>query len=114
VAEATTQFEQESHTMRAEMADTRAGLADKIETLERDITATLQNATGAVSETIDNVKATVEETVHAVQGAVHGTVGAIGQAFDLSAHTRQHPWLMVGAAVLVGLAAGSLLNQLRR
>jgi ElaB/YqjD/DUF883 family membrane-anchored ribosome-binding protein len=114
VTEQTAQFEQEADTMRAEMAETRASLADKVESLENDLSTTWHNATAAVGETIDNVKATVDTTVHAVQGAVHDTADAISHAFDLRAHTRQHPWLMVGGAVLLGLALGSVLSRLRR
>ena len=114
MAEAITQCDNESKAIRAGMEEPRSGLVDKIETLEQGIKDSWQTATETVSETMDSVKATVETTVHAVQGAVHDTTDAIGHAFDLAAHTRRHPWLMLGGAVLAGFAVQTLLGRLHR
>lgn len=103
----------ESQDLRAEAEETREGLVDKLETLEQGIKDTWQGATSAMSETVDSVKATVGTTVQAVQGAVHDTGAAMGRAFDLPAHVRQYPWLMVGGALVLGWAAGYLVRSRR-
>jgi ElaB/YqjD/DUF883 family membrane-anchored ribosome-binding protein len=109
--EPTSQFDQEAGVMRANIAVTQAVLADKIEALENDILDSWQTATTAIGTTINSVKSTVAETVHSVQSAVHHTTEAIGSAFDVSAITRRHPWLMMGGAVLGGLLLGSLIAR---
>lgn len=96
--------------IRDDMAETRTGLADKVETLEQEIKDTVQDATSVVTDTVANVKATVE----AVQGAVHDSVVAVGHALDFPAHVRRHPWLLIGGAMLAGFLVGNLLGRRRR
>jgi ElaB/YqjD/DUF883 family membrane-anchored ribosome-binding protein len=97
-------LEKGSEEMREEIADTRAALVGKLETLEHGIMATVHDATAAVTDTVENVKATVK----GVQGAVSNSVAAVGRALDLRAHLRQHPWMWVTGAVLLGLLVGRL------
>jgi hypothetical protein len=100
-------LEKESAAIRTAMADTRTGLADKMETLEHGVQDTVQNASSAVTDTVAAVKATVAT----VQGAVHDSVAALGHALDLPAHMRRHPWLLFGGALLAGFLAGKLLGR---
>jgi ElaB/YqjD/DUF883 family membrane-anchored ribosome-binding protein len=114
MAEASRGLDRKPEALRAEVAETRARLADKLEIMEQGIKATWQSATAAVSDTVESAKATVETTVREVQGAVQSTNAALGWAFDYPAHVRRHPWLMVGGALLLGLAVGSWLGRPRR
>jgi ElaB/YqjD/DUF883 family membrane-anchored ribosome-binding protein len=114
MAEEISVIEREPEALRVEVEETRAGLVDKLETLEQGIKDTWQGATAAVSDSVESVKATVETSVQAVQGAVHGTTEAMGRAFDFPAHVRRHPWLMVSGALLLGVVAGHLVGRTRR
>jgi ElaB/YqjD/DUF883 family membrane-anchored ribosome-binding protein len=106
-------IKQKPEALRAEMEETRTNLTDKLETLEQGIKDTWQGATAAVTDTVEGVKATVESTVQAVQGAVQDTTEAVGRAFDLPAHVRRHPWLMMGGALLLGIVVGNLVGRRR-
>ncbi len=45
----------------------------------------------------------VEATGRAARAAVQGTGNAFTWALDVPGHVARHPWVLVGAAVLVGL-----------
>jgi len=97
--------------LQQEMAETRASLTEKLETLEQKVVGTVENATNTVSETVDAIKETVHETVASVQEGVKGGVDSVKEVFDLPAHVDKHPWLMVGGSVAVGYCVGTLLMQ---
>ena len=44
--------------------------------------------------------------VEHVKGTVGDTVATVKRTFDLPSQTEQHPWPMVGGAVLVGYMLG--------
>lgn len=84
----------EQHKMneiRSDMQETRAALADKLETLQQ------------------RVACTVEQTVESVQDAVQ----TAKRSLDLSYQVEQRPWAMVGAAFLAGTVVGFLTNKAR-
>jgi len=101
----------EPEVIQQQMEETRAALAEKLETLENQVTSTVSDvtntvsaATNAVTETVETVKDAVGETVETVKESVKTT-------FDLAGHVERHPWLMMGGAVAVGYFGGRLLNQ---
>jgi len=125
MAEKTSPIDREPETLQAGLEDPRAGLADKLGTLEEGIKDAWHGATAAATRAVEGVKAATETTVHAVQGAAettahavqgaaHSTSKAMGWAFDVPAHVRRHPWAMMGGAMLLGVAAGYLVGRLRR
>jgi len=94
----------EPEVIEQQMQETRAALAEKLETLEHQVTNTVSVATNAVSETVENVKDAVEETVETVKESVKST-------FDFAGHMDRHPWWFMGGAVALGYVGGCLLNQ---
>ncbi len=98
--------------IRQHMADTRADLTEKLETLEGEVADTVQNATGKITETTEGVRETVAETVDAVRGTVHDTLEGIKSTFDIAHQVDRHPWLMFAGAVAVGYAGGCLATSL--
>jgi len=107
------------------MEQTRASLTEKIEVLEQKVTNTVEEATSAVSETVneakeavhetvETVKETVSNTVESVRGTVSATVESVKDAFDISAHVRNHPWTMFGGSVAVGFLGGMLMGPSHR
>lgn len=93
--------------IKQQMLETRASLAEKLETLEQQVVGTVHSATHAVTDTVESVK----EAVERAKASVHDTVEAVKETFDLSRQVHEHPWLMVGGSVTLGFAAGWLTGR---
>jgi ElaB/YqjD/DUF883 family membrane-anchored ribosome-binding protein len=99
--------------IKHQMLETRASLAEKLETLEQQVVGTVQSATHAVADTVESVKDAVQETVEMARSSVHETVEAVKETFDLSRQVRAHPWAMFGGSVALGYVSGCLLERTR-
>jgi len=88
------------------MQETRDSLTLKVSALENQVVGTLQNASDTVSNIVDSVKSVVPDTLAGVKESVSEQMK---ETFDVSAHTRKHPWAMVGGAAAIGLVAGMVL-----
>ena len=95
--------------LRQQMVETRTHLAGQVEVLEHEVMDMVHDATSAVAGTIESVRDTVGETVETVQEVVKGTMTSVKHTFDVSAHVRQHPWLMLAGAVAFGYVCGTFL-----
>jgi len=104
-------MDKEEEKIQQQMAETRASLTEKLETLEQKVVGTVEEATTAVSETVDVIKDSVQGTVVAVNETVKESVETVKEWFDVSAQTQQHPWLMMGGSVAVGYCLGTLSNK---
>lgn len=93
-------MEDQAELIKQQMQDKRAELSEKLGQLEQKVTGNLSSASNSVTETVQNVQESVQETVDSVK-----------QAFDLSSHVREHPWVAVGGAVLVGYLAHEFLTH---
>ena len=62
--------------------------------------ATMQGATAALDTLVATVKLTVEETVERAKGTA-----------DLIDQVQQHPWIMLGSAILMGYLLGGLARE---
>jgi ElaB/YqjD/DUF883 family membrane-anchored ribosome-binding protein len=80
--------------------ETRNAISQKIEILEHRI-----------QETVEGTKSTVEEMVDRVKDAADDFVDRTKQTFDPTYQVHQHPWAMVGGAILVGYALGILESR---
>src|SRR5690242_12618825 len=94
--EETCVIEREPEAIQAEVEETRGVLTGKLGTLEQGIKDTWHGATAGAARAAEGVKSAATTTLHAMQGAVHSTGEAMGRAFDMPAHVRRHPWLMLG------------------
>jgi hypothetical protein len=80
-------MDNETDVTREQMDETRAGLSEKLYTLEQRVVDTVQGASDVVAGTVENIKDT----------------------FDLPLQLRRHPWAMVGGSLAVGYLGGYLL-----
>jgi ElaB/YqjD/DUF883 family membrane-anchored ribosome-binding protein len=80
-----------------EIEQTRTGLADKLEALTQKLSGTVEE----VGETVETVVETTKETIHNIQ-----------ETFNIPKQVEEHPWLAMGASVLVGFVGGKLLGSL--
>ena len=96
-----------------QLQETRDSLTQKVSALESQVVDTLQNATATVSGMVDQVKTAVPETLAGMKetiGEVKERVAkSVRETLDVSHHTRQKPWAMVGGAAAVGFIAGMIL-----
>src|SRR5579885_2433435 len=96
-----------------EMEQTRASLTDKVAALEQQVLGTIQNASDTVSNIVDTVKTVVPETLTSVKDTLTESVSEVSEkvrsAFDVSQHTRDYPWAMVGGSTALGFVTGLLV-----
>jgi ElaB/YqjD/DUF883 family membrane-anchored ribosome-binding protein len=81
--------------------ETRTAISQKIEMLEHRI-----------QETVEETRTTVEEMVDRVKDAADDFVDRTKQTFDPTYQVHQHPWAMVGGAILVGYVLGTLESRM--
>jgi ElaB/YqjD/DUF883 family membrane-anchored ribosome-binding protein len=98
-------MDQRAHDVEEDVKNilqTRLALADKIETLERQVEATVESTRAAAWDALDLAKnkaaGFLERTTHHLNPSVQA---------------GRRPWIMVGTAVAIGLFAG-LIEQRRR
>jgi len=92
--------------IRHQMEETKQDLAVKLETLERQVSDTVQSTGTVVTATVG----AVQETVETVTGAVQDAVVSVGHAFDLRRQMDKHPLLIIGGAVFLGYVAEEFLS----
>jgi len=100
-------MDHESEVIKQQMEETRSSLAEKLEALEEHVASTVHTTTEAVAGTVENVKEAVEETVNTVSESVEN----VKEAFNLTRQVQEHPWAMVGGAVVVGYLGSVLLER---
>jgi len=88
-------LDQDIDNARRRIVAAQLAMAEKLETVEKQIGETVVGVQSAISDVLNNVKDTVSDTADSVK-----------RTFDLPYQTRQHPWLMFGSAVLVGYMLG--------
>jgi len=115
-------MDKESEVIHEQMRQTRAALAEKLETLEDQVIGTAKEAVCSVQKTIETVtqtvndtvtgtKETVQSTVTAAKDTMHETVDALKHAFDLKEQVHERPWTMVAASTAAGFIVGRLLAE---
>jgi len=99
--------------IKQDMFETRASIAEKLETLEEKVTGTVDQVTTVVHDTVDTIKETVQEakaTVSAVGESVQESVKSVQESLDVSACVQAHPWSALAGSVAVGFCLGALLK----
>jgi len=115
-------MENDTEVIRQQMAETRNSLTEKVEAVEElvssavketteAVTKTVENVTGAVEGTVNTVKETVAGTVNTVKDTVAGSVESVKNALDITGYVDKYPWLVMGGAVAVGYALGTMVGE---
>jgi hypothetical protein len=91
-----------------DIVQTREAMAHKLELLEQRVQDTVHAAKSTVSEVVEKIA----ETAGNVRGQAESFVAKTTQALNPSEQMKEHPWLFVAGAVLLGLALGR--RQARR
>lgn len=103
-------MDNELEVIRHEMEDTRASLADKLDTLESQVIGTVHDATAAVAHTVQDVRSVVDSVTESIQEGVE----SVKETLNLSEQVRRHPWGMLGGAAAVGFFGGWLVGSSRK
>jgi len=85
-------MDEHPQVIRQRIEETKAGLNEKLETLEQRY--------GDTVETVGNV---VEGTLDAVQ--------SVAEALDFPRHVRRHPWSMFAGSMALGFVVGRMLDD---
>jgi hypothetical protein len=91
--------------VRQGAAGTQASVEEMVKDvggMVKEVRATVDTTLVAVRQGVAGTQASVGEMVEHVKGTVGETVATVKRTFDLPSQTEQHPWPMVGGAVLVG------------
>jgi ElaB/YqjD/DUF883 family membrane-anchored ribosome-binding protein len=104
-------MDHESEVIKQQMEQTRASLAEKLDTLEEHLASTVRNTTEAVAETVEAVKGAVEGTVNTVTESVETVKETVAETFDFNRQMQERPWLMMGGGVVVGFLGARLLES---
>ena len=97
--------DQSPEVIESQMIDTRESLTQKINALESHVVDTLHNATSTVSDLLDSAKTVVPNTIAEVKTAVSEQVNT---TFNVTQHTKDKPWAMVGGSAALGFVVGML------
>ena len=96
-----------------QMQETRESLTQKVSALESQVVDTLHNATATVSSMVDQVKTAVPETLGGLKDSIaeakESVAKQVKETLDVSHHTRERPWAMVGGAAALGFISGMIL-----
>jgi len=103
----------ELEVIHHEMEETRASLADKLDSLENRVLGTVHEATDAVSHTVEDVKSVVDSVTDSVKETVDSVTESVKHTFDMKDHVKRHPWGMFCGAMAVGFVGGRLLAPSR-
>jgi len=110
-----------------QMEETRQSLTEKVAAVENQVVGTLQTGTQAVQDTVATVKSVVEETVSSVRESVQESVAAVKdtvqdsvtavtdnvkETFDVTQHVQNHPYAMLGGAMVAGLVTGLVVFKM--
>jgi ElaB/YqjD/DUF883 family membrane-anchored ribosome-binding protein len=97
MSDATKELPDSIEVIEGEIEQTREGLADKLEALTQQLTGTVED---------------VGETVEAVVETTKDTISNIKEAFNIPKQVEEHPWLAMGASILVGFIGGKILSSM--
>jgi ElaB/YqjD/DUF883 family membrane-anchored ribosome-binding protein len=96
----TREVEKDPAELRDDMRNTRASITEKLETLEC-----------RVVETAEDIQHRVEATADKVKGSVHEAVQTVKDTVDWRRHVNEHPWAMVGGAVMAGFVMSRFVSS---
>lgn len=105
--------DESTEVIEQKMSDTRDALTLKVSALEHQVVDTIQSASTTVSNMVEQVKTAVPETIAGVKDSISEAKASVAEGLrdtlDVSKHTRERPWAMVGGAAALGFVAGMIL-----
>jgi ElaB/YqjD/DUF883 family membrane-anchored ribosome-binding protein len=114
-------MDQSEGDIRRDIEGARAAMTENIGRVEARVQDTVESVKSTVEQAMAGVKQ-VQETVEGAKSAVHTilesvklgmdeTVERVHTAADFIGQMQQHPWIMLGGAILLGYIVGSLARE---
>jgi hypothetical protein len=94
--------DESADVIRQQMEETKVHLAEKFESLEAQVSETVQS-TGA---TVNAIQSTVQSVTSTIRSSVH----SVAKALDLHRQLDKHPLLILGGSVAVGYLIARSMN----
>lgn len=105
--------DESTEVIEQKMNETRDSLAQKVSALETQVTDTIQSATATVTNMVEQVKTAVPDTIATMKDSFAEVKESVTEqmkaTFDVSQHTRDRPWAMIGGAAALGFIGGMIL-----
>ena len=105
--------DESTEVIEQKMGATRDALTQKVHALENQVVDTLQSASTTVSNMVEQVKTAVPDTIAGMKESISEVRESVSEqvkaSLDVSQHTRDKPWAMVGGAAALGFIAGVVL-----
>lgn len=82
------------------------GIVTDVGGIVTDVKTTVDTTLVAVRQGAASTQASIDEIVEHVKGALVESIATVKRTFDVPVQVQQHPWPMVGGALLVGYLFG--------
>lgn len=93
--------EESNEELRQQISETKSQLSRKLGALGNQASESIDVASEAMGKTVASVKHTAAKAQHSVE--------KMGERLDVSLQIQRHPWIAMGAAVVVGYLGYRLL-----
>jgi ElaB/YqjD/DUF883 family membrane-anchored ribosome-binding protein len=90
------------------VSSARAGLAERLQALERRVECAVDSATNSATETVEAVRNTVTGVMTDARQLYHSAADGVRDVLDIPGHVRAHPWPCVALSAAAGFLAGFL------
>jgi ElaB/YqjD/DUF883 family membrane-anchored ribosome-binding protein len=111
--ERTSHAQQPRDERQAAVTEHMGGVETRVQETVDGVKSTVERAMESftqIQETVDGARAAVEEMLEGVNVALQETVEGVKTMVERiePAHVNQHPWILLGSAILLGYLLGTL------
>ena len=109
---------QKEDSLEKDIEDTRAVMTEKIDMIEDRVNETMEGTKATVDnvmekvkgvqETIDSAKSTIDNILETMKHTMEETIERVKYTSTVIEQVDQNPWIMLGSAVLTGYILGGL------
>jgi ElaB/YqjD/DUF883 family membrane-anchored ribosome-binding protein len=115
-------MDQKASDTRRDIEGTRAAMTEKMGKVEERAQETMEGVKSTVDqamegfkqvqETVEGAKSAVDTLIETAKLTMDETVERVKGTADLIDQVQQHPWLMLGSAILLGYILGGLASDM--
>jgi ElaB/YqjD/DUF883 family membrane-anchored ribosome-binding protein len=108
------QSQQNIEAQPAPVTANTGGVEEQVQEAVEGLKATVHSGLEGfkqLQETVDEAKGAVDTMLERVKDTTHEMVERVKPVADLLDQVQQHPWLLMGSALLMGYILGSLASK---
>jgi uncharacterized membrane protein len=109
---------QKPNSLERDIEDTRNVMTEKIDMIENRVNETMEGTkvtvnnvidkVKGVQETIDTAKSSIDSILETIKNTIDETIDRVKYTSTVIEQVDQNPWIMVGSAILTGYVLGGL------